>query len=104
MRSRAPAPHQEPRHACTRARHTSRALAPPQEPRHSCTRARLHTCIPRLVRCAQGNIAPVGNFDPLNLLEGKTKEQVYRYREAEITHGRVAMLAAAGFLIQVRPF
>ena len=84
---------------CTRARHTSRALAPRQEPRHSCTRARLHT-----YSAAQGNIAPVGNFDPLNLLEGKTKEQVYRYREAEITHGRVAMLAAAGFLIQVRPF
>merc|ERR1712003_394810 len=47
-----------------------------------------------------GNIAPAGNFDPANLLEGASKEQVYRYREAELTHGRVGMLAAAGFLVQ----
>merc|ERR1712176_323205 len=47
-----------------------------------------------------GNIAPAGDFDPANLLEGASKEQVYRYREAELTHGRVGMLAAAGFLVQ----
>lgn len=47
-----------------------------------------------------GNIAPAGNFDPANLLEGASKEQVYRYREAELTHGRVGMLASAGFLVQ----
>merc|ERR1712228_386504 len=47
-----------------------------------------------------GNIAPAGDFDPANLLEGASKGQVYRYREAELTHGRVGMLAAAGFLVQ----
>merc|ERR1711990_1122372 len=47
-----------------------------------------------------GNIAPAGDFDPANLLEGASKKQVYRYREAELTHGRVGMLAAAGFLMQ----
>jgi len=47
-----------------------------------------------------GNIAPAGNFDPANLLADRTKGEVYRYREAEITHGRVGMLAAAGFLVQ----
>merc|ERR1711988_1736773 len=47
-----------------------------------------------------GNIAPAGNFDPAQILEGKTKGDVYRLREAEITHGRVGMLAAAGFLVQ----
>jgi hypothetical protein len=47
-----------------------------------------------------GNIAPAGNFDPANLLEGKTANEVYRFREAELTHGRVGMLAAAGFLVQ----
>merc|ERR550537_1568269 len=47
-----------------------------------------------------GNIAPAGNFDPANLLEGRTTGEVYRYREAELTHGRVGMLAAAGFLVQ----
>merc|ERR1719498_1217319 len=47
-----------------------------------------------------GSIAPAGQFDPANVLEGKTKLEVYRLREAEITHGRVGMLAAAGFLVQ----
>merc|ERR1719407_422937 len=47
-----------------------------------------------------GNIAPVENFDPFNLLEGKTFEQVRTWREAELAHGRVGMLAAMGFLVQ----
>merc|ERR1719230_2471542 len=47
-----------------------------------------------------GNIAPAGNFDPANLLEGTSKDEVMRWREAELTHGRVGMLAAAGFLVQ----
>jgi hypothetical protein len=47
-----------------------------------------------------GNIAPAGTFDPLNLLEGVSKEEVFRRREAELTHGRVAMLASLGFLTQ----
>merc|ERR1719262_2124062 len=47
-----------------------------------------------------GSIAPAGNFDPANLLADRTKGEVYRYREAELTHGRVGMLAAAGFLVQ----
>jgi len=47
-----------------------------------------------------GNIAPAGNWDPLNLLEGVSKDEVMRRREAELTHGRVSMLAALGFLVQ----
>jgi|TARA_B100000524_G_scaffold342229_1_gene237053 hypothetical protein len=47
-----------------------------------------------------GNIAPAGNFDPANLLEGTDKAEVMRWREAELAHGRVGMLAAAGFLVQ----
>merc|ERR1711939_364507 len=47
-----------------------------------------------------GAIAPAGEFDPANLLEGTSKEEVMRWREAELTHGRVGMLAAAGFLVQ----
>merc|ERR1712232_594269 len=47
-----------------------------------------------------GAIAPAGEFDPANLLEGTSKEEVYRWREAELTHGRVGMLASLGFLIQ----
>jgi len=47
-----------------------------------------------------GAIAPAGEFDPANLLDGLDKDTVMRYREAELTHGRVGMLAAAGFLVQ----
>merc|ERR1719407_11158 len=47
-----------------------------------------------------GNIVPVENFDPFNLLEGKTFEQVRTWREAELAHCRVGMLAATGFLVQ----
>ena len=47
-----------------------------------------------------GAIAPAGEFDPANLLAGTSKAEVYRWREAELTHGRVGMLAAAGFLVQ----
>merc|ERR1719482_2270255 len=41
-----------------------------------------------------------GNFAPAQILQGKTKAEVMRLREAELTHGRVGMLAAAGFLVQ----
>ena len=47
-----------------------------------------------------GSIAPIEQFDPLGMLDGASKEQVMVYREAEITHGRVGMLAALGFLVQ----
>mmetsp|Transcript_57066 Transcript_57066/g.112644 ORF Transcript_57066/g.112644 Transcript_57066/m.112644 type:complete len:225 (-) Transcript_57066:388-1062(-) len=46
-----------------------------------------------------GALAPVGNFDPLGFTEGKSLDDVKRLREAEVTHGRVAMLAALGFLV-----
>jgi len=47
----------------------------------------------------------LGEFDPAGFLtdaNGKTKPklEVYRLREAELAHGRVSMLAAAGFLVQ----
>merc|ERR1719389_828359 len=42
----------------------------------------------------------LGEFDPAGFLEGKDKLEVYRLREAELTHGRVAMLASLGFLVQ----
>ena len=46
-----------------------------------------------------GQCAPFGYFDPLGLAAETTPEQVKRYREAELTHGRVCMLAALGFLV-----
>ena len=47
-----------------------------------------------------GNLPPFTNFDPLNFMQGKNKIEVYRLREAEITHGRVGMLASLGFFVQ----
>ena len=47
-----------------------------------------------------GSIAPFEKFDPFNFLDGATFEQVRTWREAELAHGRVGMLAAAGFLLQ----
>jgi len=47
-----------------------------------------------------GSISPIEEFDPFNLLDGKTEEEVLKWREAELAHGRVGMLAAAGFLVQ----
>jgi len=46
-----------------------------------------------------GQVAPLGFFDPLNL-SPESVEDAKLFREAELTHGRVAMMAAAGFLVQ----
>merc|ERR1712087_169331 len=51
-----------------------------------------------------GNFNALGgaelNFDPAGFLEGKSELEVNRYRECEITHGRVGMLASLGFIVQ----
>ena len=46
-----------------------------------------------------GALAPVGFFDPLGFAEKADENTMKRYREAELTHGRVAMLASVGFLV-----
>merc|ERR1719163_1423184 len=47
-----------------------------------------------------GAIAPAGEFDPLGFSDGIDELEINRLREAELAHGRVGMLAAAGFLVQ----
>ncbi len=47
-----------------------------------------------------GDLAPVGYFDPAGLANGKDAATLKMYREAEIKHGRVCMLASAGLLTQ----
>merc|ERR1719426_262746 len=47
-----------------------------------------------------GAIAPVGEFDPVGFSLNVDELEMNRLREAELTHGRVGMLAAAGFLVQ----
>lgn len=46
-----------------------------------------------------GILDPVGLFDPLGLAEKATPNLLRKYREAELTHGRIAMLASVGFLV-----
>jgi len=46
-----------------------------------------------------GKTAPFGFFDPLAFSAGKPEGEILRFREAEIKHGRVAMLAAVGILV-----
>ena len=47
-----------------------------------------------------GAIAPAGEFDPLGFSQNVDQLEMNRLRECELTHGRVGMLAAAGFLVQ----
>jgi hypothetical protein len=45
-----------------------------------------------------GTVAPTGYFDPLGFCQtGISLNDVKRYRESEVQHGRVAMIAAVGF-------
>jgi len=46
-----------------------------------------------------GVTGPLGFFDPLSFCEGASEGKVRFYREVELKHGRVAMLAAVGFLV-----
>jgi len=46
-----------------------------------------------------GALDPIGFFDPLGFADKANDNILRQYREAELTHGRVAMLAVIGFLV-----
>jgi hypothetical protein len=46
-----------------------------------------------------GSIAPFGEFDPLGFSKDASVADIKRLREAEVTHGRVGMIAVLGFLV-----
>lgn len=46
-----------------------------------------------------GAVSPLGFFDPLGFTNEMELNGVKRFREAEIMHGRVAMMATLGYLI-----
>merc|ERR1719359_1631339 len=51
------------------------------------------------VRSMAGITEPMGFFDPLGFSTDATEGKIRFYREVELKHGRVAMLAALGFLV-----
>jgi len=50
-----------------------------------------------------GALAPVGNFDPLGFAKDTPLGTMRQWREAEVSHSRVAMLAAIGMLVTEEP-
>merc|ERR1711966_380498 len=46
-----------------------------------------------------GALPPVGFFDPAGFAANADERTLKKYREAEVTHGRVAMLAVIGFFV-----
>jgi hypothetical protein len=46
-----------------------------------------------------GALSPMGFFDPIGLASMTSDAEIRRYRESEVTHGRLAMLAVVGFLV-----
>jgi len=52
-----------------------------------------------IMKAMPGISGPLGFFDPLGYAESATEGKVRFFREAELKHGRVAMLAAVGFLV-----
>jgi len=46
-----------------------------------------------------GALSPLGEFDPLEFTKDLPVQEIKRYREAEVTHGRVGMLAVLGYLV-----
>lgn len=79
---------------------TRRRATPPLHASSSCSPSPNHH-----PTCADAETLPgisepfPGLFDPLNFLGGASVRDVRRWRESEIVHGRVSMLAALGFIV-----
>mmetsp|Transcript_22307 Transcript_22307/g.53051 ORF Transcript_22307/g.53051 Transcript_22307/m.53051 type:complete len:195 (-) Transcript_22307:164-748(-) len=46
-----------------------------------------------------GVVAPLGLYDPFNLLDNADQDRFDRLRSVELKHGRVSMLAVVGYLV-----
>merc|ERR1719284_2122422 len=76
---------------------TASAFVPPAAPKAAAT---VLSAID--VKSMPGVTKPFGFFDPLRLSEGATDEQLLWFRACELKHGRIAMLACTGFLVQTQ--
>merc|ERR1711957_649220 len=54
---------------------------------------------PKFCAGLAGATGPMGEFDPAGFLKDKDQNTIRRYREAEVTHGRVCMLASLGIIV-----
>lgn len=50
-----------------------------------------------------GALPPIGVFDPAGFATDASPDKLKRFREAELQHGRIAMLAVAGMLVTEEP-
>jgi len=57
------------------------------------------TAVKATMKELPGALPPTGFFDPFGFAAKADGNTLKRYREAEVTHGRVAMLATVGFLV-----
>jgi light-harvesting complex I chlorophyll a/b binding protein 1 len=55
--------------------------------------------LPKFWNDQVGVTEPAGFFDPLKLSEGADAATLVKFREAELKHGRVAMMASLGFIV-----
>ena len=78
---------------------SSAAAFSPLAPRSKSSSTPSSTVIKASAERLPGVLAPVGFFDPLGFAEKATPKTLQRYREAELAHGRVSMLAVVGFLV-----
>jgi hypothetical protein len=46
-----------------------------------------------------GSVAPMGEYDPAGFMDSMSVNEIKRFRESEVTHGRVGMLAVVGYLV-----
>ena len=46
-----------------------------------------------------GALSLLGEFDPIGFTKGLPVQEIKQFREAEVTHRRVAMLATLGYLV-----
>ncbi len=88
---------------------TTAAFAPTQQTGRTSTAVRdsLNGWVPDDSKFAYGlpgTLPPFEDgFDPLGFAEGTPLATMRQWREAEIQHGRVAMLAALGLLVTEEP-
>eukprot|EP00567_Pseudictyota_dubia_P012103 CAMPEP_0197435312 /NCGR_PEP_ID=MMETSP1175-20131217/2926_1 /TAXON_ID=1003142 /ORGANISM="Triceratium dubium, Strain CCMP147" /LENGTH=207 /DNA_ID=CAMNT_0042964323 /DNA_START=51 /DNA_END=674 /DNA_ORIENTATION=+ len=61
--------------------------------------AKVQTAVSASLDDIGGGTAPLKNFDPLRLAQSGSDETLAWYRAAELKHGRCAMVATVGYLV-----